>query len=266
MKGSTTITSTLHQAISKRLQDKVAIITGGASGIGAATAALFAKHGAKVIVADVNPSTVIENDDISYVHCDVTDESHVENAVDTAVSTHGRLDIMFSNAGRMETPYPTISSFDRATFDAVFGVNVYGAFLAAKHAARVMVPRKRGSILFTASVVTAGVHGQAPHVYTASKHAVVGLVKNLAVEMGPHGIRVNCISPFGVATPLAMAPTGMVQDAFKGVIDKIANLKGTSLEAEDVAEAAVYLGSDEAKYVSGMNLVVDGAYGLKCAM
>ncbi|CAN1144204.1 Short chain aldehyde dehydrogenase 1 [Linum perenne] len=257
--------STLHQAFAKRLQDKVAIITGGASGIGAATASLFAKHGAKVIVADVKPptSTPTTTDAVSYVQCDVTKESDVENAVNAAVSAHGRLDIMFSNAGVLESTPPAISSFDRATFDAVFNANVYGAFLAAKHAARVMVPRRtRGAILFTASVVTQS-YGMAAHVYTASKHAVVGLTKNLAVEMGPHGIRVNCISPFGVATPLALGPTGMGEETFKEVMGKIANLKGASLEADDVAEAAVYLGSDEGKYVSGMNLVVDGGYGLK---
>ncbi|CAI0377039.1 unnamed protein product, partial [Linum tenue] len=113
-----------------------------------------------VLVADINPAE--SGDAISYISCDVTSEFDVRNTIDAAVSEHGRLDIMFSNAGIMEHQAPAISSFNRATYDGVFGVNVYGAFLAAKHAARVMVPEMKGSIVFTASSVTRS-YGHGPY-------------------------------------------------------------------------------------------------------
>ncbi|CAN1306710.1 Short chain aldehyde dehydrogenase 1 [Linum perenne] len=268
----------------KRLQGKVALITGGASGIGESTAKLFAKHGAKVVIADVQDelgqtlAKTIQSS-ASYVHCNVTHEPDVQNAVDTAVSLHGKLDIMYNNAGITGSYTPTISSLTRQDYDRVLDINLYGAMLGAKHAARVMTRQKSGGcILFTASVASVS-FGEVPHPYSASKSAVVGLTKNLCVELGRYGIRVNAVSPGGIATPMAVSafggtaddtaeiqklgPTGMGEETFKEVMGKIANLKGASLEADDVAEAAVYLGSDEGKYVSGMNLVVDGGYGLK---
>ncbi|CAI0433429.1 unnamed protein product [Linum tenue] len=249
-------------SISQRLQGKVALITGGASGIGAATARLFAKHGAKVLVADISRSETSVADDhpaISYVHCDVSKESDVREAVDAAVSMHGKLDVMFSNAGvvgrnnlRMD-----IAALERDDLERVFAVNVYGAFYAAKHAARVMIPRNQGgAILFTASYVT-GALGESGHPYAASKHATVGLMKNLTVELGQHGIRVNALSPYGIPTPLSMLIEA-------GVTAKV-GLGGAVLEANDVAEAALYLASEESKFISGLNIMVDGGQHLKSA-
>jgi len=253
--------------IAKRLQGKVALITGGASGIGESTARLFVQHGAKVVIADVQDDLghslckdIGCEDAVSYVHCDVTSDSHVGNAVDTAVTKYGKLDIMFSNAGITGNIDPRIEAIEYDDFKKVFDVNVFGAFLAAKHGARVMVPEKRGSIVFTSSVASV-TYGDVPHTYLAAKHAVVGLTKNLCVELGKSGIRVNCISPFGVATPMLVKTMGFVD---KGKADEfvaqIANLKEAVSEASDVAEAALYLGSDDSKYVSGINLVLDGGY------
>ncbi|CAI0556158.1 unnamed protein product [Linum tenue] len=178
----------------------------------------------------------------------------MQNAVDTAVSMHGKLDIMYNNAGIAGEKKVGILSVEREVFRKVFDVNVYGSFLAAKHAARVMVPRKSGTILLTGSVATES-YGFATHTYTASKHAVVGLAKSLCVELGEFGIRVNCISPFGVATP--------DEKALEEMFTAMGNLKGVVLKPKNVAEVALNLVSDESRYLSGLNLLVDGGFCLK---
>ncbi|CAI0556165.1 unnamed protein product [Linum tenue] len=266
--------------MARRLQGKVALITGGARGIGAAAARLFSQHGAKVVIADIRSdlgrsvSEQIQLESgypVSYVQCDVVNDSDMQNAVDTAVSMHGKLDIMYNNAGiagekldTLEKKKVGILSVDPEVFRKVFDVNVYGSFLAAKHAVRVMVPQKGGTILLTGSAVTAN-YGMVPHVYTASKHAVVGLVKNLCVELGGFGIRVNCISPFAVATPLTEESMGLDEKAFEEMFSTMGNLKGVVLKSKDVAEVALNLVSDESRYLSGLNLLVDGGFCLKSA-
>ncbi|KAI3473373.1 hypothetical protein Pfo_030663 [Paulownia fortunei] len=261
MKGSSNEAPT-----SRRLEGKVAIITGGASGFGESTARLFARHGAKVVIADVQDDRgqalcrdLNLPEQISYVHCDVTSDADVTNVVDFAVSKYGNLDIMFNNAGIPGNLDFTIVDADSENFKRVFEVNVYGAFLGAKHAARVMIPARKGVILFTSSIASV-VSGESPHSYTVSKHAVVGMMKNLCVELGQYGIRVNCISPCAVATPLLTGSMGVDRAVVEDIICASATLKGVVPTAEDVAEAALYLGSDESKFVSGLNLLVDGGY------
>ncbi|MFS7915340.1 putative oxidoreductase [Helianthus anomalus] len=258
----------MNDFIPKRLEGKVAIVTGGASGFGESTVRLFAKHGAKVLIADVqddlgqslcNELATTFNDEVIYVHCDVTQDSEVKNAVDTAVSTFGKLDIMFNNAGIPGNLDFTILDSDNDNFKRVFNVNVFGSFLGAKHAARVMIPARQGVILFTSSVASV-VSGESPHSYTMSKHAVVGLMKNLCVELGQYGIRVNCISPGSVSTPLVTNAMGLGKAEVDDIVCASTVLKGVVPAAEDVAEAAVFLGGDGARYVTGVNLVVDGGY------
>ncbi|KAE9465620.1 hypothetical protein C3L33_02477, partial [Rhododendron williamsianum] len=179
---------------------------------------LLIPHGAKVVIADIQDDlgyslceSIGNKEAISYVRCDVSCDSDVQNVVETAVDKYGKLDIMFSNAGITGNTDPTILSTDQENIKKVFEVNVYGAFSCAKHAARVMIPAKKGSIIFTSSVASA-THGDVSHAYLASKHAVVGLAKNLCVELGKYGVRVNCISPFGTATPMMRKTMGMTED------------------------------------------------------
>ncbi|GER29038.1 NAD(P)-binding Rossmann-fold superfamily protein [Striga asiatica] len=252
--------------LARRLDGKVALITGGASGFGESTARLFARHGARVVIADIQDDKGLSlcrelSGRASYVHCDVTNESDVRTAVDLAVSAHGALDVMFNNAGIPGKLDFAISEADGENFRRVMEANAYGAFLGTKHAARVMVPARKGVVLYTSSVasVTAG---ESPHAYEASKHAVVGLMRSACVELGRYGVRANCISPCAVATPLLTGAMGVGSGVVDGIIGASATLKGVVPTAEDVAEAALYLAGDGARFVSGVNLVVDGGYSI----
>ncbi|KAA8542383.1 hypothetical protein F0562_023481 [Nyssa sinensis] len=192
----------------KKLEGKVAIITGGASGIGEATAHLFADHGARaVLIADIQDGQgqrVAESigSQCIYVHCDITDEEQVKAMVDWTVQTYGQLDIMFSNAGIVSRSDQKLLDLDFSEFDRLFTINVRGMVASVKHAARVMVEgRVRGSIVCTASVVGSK-GGNRRTDYVMSKHAVIGLVRSASKQLGEHGIRVNSVSPYAVATPL----------------------------------------------------------------
>lgn len=253
--------------IARKLEGKVAVITGGASGIGECTARLFCRHGAKVVIADVQEELgrSVSNDlgsAASFIHCDVTNEDDISKAVDYAVDKFGKLDIMFNNAGITGKIGQSVLEYTKSDLEHILGVNLIGPFLGTKHAARVMIPaRCRGSIISMSSIASVNA-GITPHGYACSKHGVVGLTKCAAFELGTHGIRVNCVSPQLLSTPLTTGFYNRTEEEVEAVTASVANLKGIIFRAEDVANAVLYLASDESAYVSGQNLVVDGGYSV----
>ena len=248
--------------MSGRLEGKVAVITGAASGLGEATARMFVREGARVVIADLQDERGRQvaaelGDAAVYLHCDVTSEADQAAAVDLAVSHFGGLDIMFANAGIVgvigriaETP---VDAWDRTV-----AVLLRGVFLSIKHAARVMVPQGRGSIIATSS--TAGVQGGlGPHCYTACKHGVVGLVKSVASELASSQVRVNAISPGSTVTAMTSAVITGDANAIEAATKAIAAGSPLGIPGipDDIAYAATYLASDEARNVTGHTLVVD---------
>ncbi|XP_059440236.1 short-chain dehydrogenase reductase 3b-like [Corylus avellana] len=248
-----------------RLEGKVALITGAASGIGEEAARLFAENGAFVVAVDIQDelgneiAASIGAERITYRHCDVRDEKQVEETVSYTLEKYGSLDILFSNAGVMG-PLTTILELDIDGLDSTMATNVRGVAATIKHAARAMVGRNiRGSIICTTSVASS-IGGSGPHAYTTSKHALVGLVRSACSELGAYGIRVNCISPFGIATPLSCKAYNLQPGEVEANCCAAANLKGITLKAKHVAEAALFLASDESAYISGHNMAVDGGF------
>ncbi|KAI6675956.1 hypothetical protein NL676_036752 [Syzygium grande] len=249
-----------HSSVScNRLQGKVALVTGGATGIGESIVRLFHKHGAKVCVADVQDNLghqVLESlggePTVSYVHCDVTLEDDVRRAVDETVSKFGTLDVMVNNAGTSGPPCSDIRNVELSDFEKVFDINAKGVFIGMKHAARIMIPQKSGVIISLSSVASV-MGGLGTHAYAGSKHAVLGLTQNVAAELGKHGIRVNCVSPYAVATGLALAylpEDERTEDAmmgFRSFVARNANLEGVELTAGDVANAVLFLASDDSR-------------------
>jgi len=250
-----------------RLEGKVAIITGGASGIGAATVRLFAQQGARVLCADMQDEKGAKlAEDLgasaAYRHADVSRESDVKALVDDAVKRFGRLDCMFNNAGLAGVGGP-IEATPAEGFDATMGVLLRGVFLGMKHAAPVMKQQKSGSIISTASV--AGLRtGMASHTYSAAKAAVIHLTRSVAMELGESGVRVNCICPGGIATPIFGKAFGLDDEG----ADRVARMMRMPLAQmqpirraglpDDIANAALWLASDESSFVNGHALVVDG--------
>ncbi|EEF35088.1 short chain alcohol dehydrogenase, putative [Ricinus communis] len=266
-------TSSVASTLScQRLLGKVALVTGGSTGIGESIVRLFHKHGAKVCLVDLEDNlgqNVCESlggePNICYFHCDVTVEDEVQRAVEFTVDKFGTLDIMVNNAGLSGPPCPDIRYTELSDFQKVFDVNVKGTFIGMKHAARIMIPLNKGSIISLCSVAST-IGGLGPHGYTGSKHAVLGLTRNVAAELGKHGIRVNCVSPYAVPTNLALAhlhEDERTEDAmagFKAFARKNANLQGVELTADDVANSVLFLASEESRYISGENLMIDGGF------
>ncbi len=251
-----------------RLDGKVAVITGGASGIGEGTVRLFVEEGARVVVADVlddRGHALAEElgTTVNFVHADVSQEDDVRGAIGQAVSRFGQLDCMYNNAGFGGVAGP-IDETPMDGYDATMAVLLRGVFAGIKHAAAVMKQQRSGSIISTASV--AGLQaGFAGHVYSAAKAAIISLTRTAAVELGEFGIRVNCICPGAIATPIFGKAVGLPPEIADQTVEPMSKVLATfqpiarSGTPADIAKAALWLASDDAAFVSGHALVVDGA-------
>jgi len=252
--------------MSGRLVEKVAVITGGSSGIGEATAQIFIEEGAYVVLADIQTDLgrqVAERlgAKAKFVFCDVTSEEQVQELISDAVGITGNLDVMMNNAGIVGARAP-IDEILLEEFQKTIEILVTGSFLGIKHAAAAMKKQESGSIINMAS--TAGLSGGfGPHAYATAKHAIVGLTRNTAAELCRYGIRVNCIAPSGVTTPLAaQAHLGdfTAMDEIRETLAQNSPLKGRAGTAEDVGKAALFLASDESGYTNGHCLTVDAGF------
>ena len=248
-----------------RLRDKVAIVTGAGSGIGAAAAVAMAAEGARVLVADVNEAgakTTVQRIEGAggqaiALTADVTRAADNQALVERATVTWGRLDVFFANAGVPQWK-TDVEEVDETTFDTIFDVNVKGVYLGAKYALPVMKRARRGVFLITAS--TAAIRPRpGGQIYAASKGAVVTLAKALALEVAPHGVRVVAIAPVATHTPMLPTFMGQPQVDAEGLAryEKTVPL-GRLNQPEDIANAAVFLASDEAAMITGSVLEVDG--------
>ncbi len=246
-----------------RLEGKVAAITGAASGFGESAARLFISEGCKVVLGDIQAKEGAQlaeelGANALFVGCNVTSEQHISDMVDAAVSEYGQLDIMYNNAGIIGAVGP-IDTTPSDEWKATLDILLNGVFYGIKHAARVMKPRNTGSIISMAS--TAGIMGGlGPHTYCAAKHAVIGLTKNCGAELCRHGIRVNAIAPAGMATAMvANISTGdpSAIEQTKELLAASSPLLNRAGVAEDVAQAALWLASDESGYTNGHTLTTD---------
>jgi len=247
-----------------RLKDRVAIITGAGSGIGRASAILFAKEGAKVVVADFVPQSGLETVDIIKknggeaisVDADISKASDAEKTVKSAVKIYGKLDILFNNAGiNLER---TVTETTEPEWDRVQNINLKGVFLCSKYAIPEMIRGGGGVIINTASI--RGLVGQY-HLaaYCASKGGVVLLTKAMALDYGSNNIRVNCICPGGIETPMHLAFLATLKDPELEVQETLKKIPlGRMGQPEDVARVALFLASDESAYLTGLAIPVDG--------
>lgn len=247
-----------------RLADKVAIITGGGSGMGRVAAGIFAGHGAKVVVAEYGEAAGRETVDMirsaggeaSFIRTDVSNEADAKAMVDHAVSTYGRLDCLYNNAGVMPEADHSVTDTSVEVWDQVMAVNVRGVFLGCKYAIPAMDAGGGGSIINIASFVALIGCSVPQDAYTASKGAVLSLTRSLAVQFGPKGIRTNAICPGPVETPLLM--DWLLKDEAAKRLRLARNPSGRFGKPEEIVHMAVYLASDESRWTNGASLVVDG--------
>ncbi len=254
-----------------RLTGKVAIITGGAGGIGRAAARLFSEEGASVLLIDLDEAALrdavgaVASDAASYVVADTTQPDQVQRFVQTAVERYGGVDVFLANAG-IEGQWRPIPEYPVDVFDRVMAVNVRGVWLGLKYVIPVMQQRGGGSIVITSS--TAGIRGSAGgSAYITSKHAVIGMMRSAAMECAPYKIRVNTVNPAPIETRMMRSLEEMLAEPIGGGSETIALIKermaagiplGRYGEPEEVARMMLFLASDESSFCTGGVYMVDG--------
>jgi NAD(P)-dependent dehydrogenase (short-subunit alcohol dehydrogenase family) len=246
-----------------RLDGKVALITGAGSGMGRAAAVRFAEEGAAVVVADVDraggegtvASVRAAGGEATFVATDVTDGAQVARAVAAALDTHGRLDVLYNNAGIRHPGDGGSVATDETAWDATLAVNLKGTWLGCKHAIPAMRASGGGSIVNVASMVGLLGSATAEVAYTASKGGVLALTREVAVEQARAGIRCNALAPGPVHTPLLADLLADPQWAARRLVHVP---MGRPAQADEVVGAALFLASDESSYVTGATLSVDG--------
>lgn len=254
-----------------RMTNKVALVTGGASGLGRATSIRLAEEGAKICVCDLDEvggqqtvSTIGEaGGDAFFLGADVSTQDGAEHCVATTVERFGALHVLFNNAGisGASDQLTNLDTMEPDEFDQVIAVNLRGVFLVAKYAARAMKASGGGSIVNTASI--AGLVGLASPAYSGSKGAVHIMTKTMALELAKHNVRVNAVAPGFINTPMASGERrGADAQAQKETLSWFASRTpvGRYGEPIDIANAVLYLASDEASFVTGHTLVVDGGF------
>jgi len=238
----------------KRLQNKIAIVTGGAAGIGEITARTFVNEGAKVMIWDVNnqrgSALAAELDSVEYFNVNVADSESVKKAVEAIVDKYERIDALVNNAGI--TQDATLLKMEEAQWDAVIDVNLKGVFNCTKTVAAVMTNQRSGTIINTSSVVALyGNFGQTN--YVAAKSGIIGMTKVWARELGRKGVRVNAVAPGFIATEMVKSVPEKVITTLEGKTPL-----GRLGQPQDIANAYLFLASEEAAFVTGTVLSVDG--------
>jgi NAD(P)-dependent dehydrogenase (short-subunit alcohol dehydrogenase family) len=247
-----------------RLDGKVTIITGGGSGMGRTAAEIFAREGARVVVADFAEPAGEEavaavraaGGEATFVRANVSNEDDARAMVQHAVATYGRVDALYNNAGIMPEADHSVIDTDVATWDAVMAVNVRGVFLGCKYAIPQMLEQGSGSIINIASFVAILGCSVPQDAYTASKGAVLALTRSLAVQFAGRGVRSNSISPGPIETPLLM--DWLLKDEAAKQLRLARNPSGRFGKPEEIVNVGVYLASDESRWTNGSNFVIDG--------